>query len=239
MSEPYNLFYWPLPFRGQLIRYVLAHVGAVWHEAEFSDIRAIKEQPVHDQPTPFMAPPLLFDPDNGLYIAQMNAVLIYLAEKHQLMPASATKRALTQKILGDINDVLDEMTLFGGRSMWEEGSWKPFVTQRLPRWLQIFERTATDHGATLEAGTMLGTDDLGLTDLATAALWFSMMDNLPALTPVISHHAPVVAALSRRVAKQPAIAALIAEQKANWGDLYCGGQIEQSIRKMVDEFGVD
>ena len=37
MSD-YTLYYWPLPFRGQFVRSVLAHVGALWTEADISDL---------------------------------------------------------------------------------------------------------------------------------------------------------------------------------------------------------
>ena len=38
----YKLYYWPIPFRGHFIRYVLAHAGATWEEATFEDVAALK-----------------------------------------------------------------------------------------------------------------------------------------------------------------------------------------------------
>ena len=33
-SQPgFQLYYWPIPFRGHFIRYVLAHAGTSWEEA--------------------------------------------------------------------------------------------------------------------------------------------------------------------------------------------------------------
>ena len=40
----YALYYWPVPFRGQPIRAVLAHVGASWDEVDFEAINALKSQ---------------------------------------------------------------------------------------------------------------------------------------------------------------------------------------------------
>ena len=39
----YTLYYWPVPFRGQPIRAVLAHVGASWEEMDAEDKREEEE----------------------------------------------------------------------------------------------------------------------------------------------------------------------------------------------------
>ena len=238
MSRPYQLCYWPIPFRGQLIRTVLAYLDADWQEAEMETIRALKSLPVESQPVPFMAPPMLSDPDEGVHLAQLNAILVYLGEKHGLMPQGAAKRALTIKILCDANDILDEITRYGGRQMWDEKAWTDFISHRFPRWLAIFERTAIDHGATPEAGTMLGTEELSLADLVTSALFTTMMERLEGFKGLIEGHAPVLAALVERVGQDPAIAAFNERQKQTLGDLYCAGQIEQSLRQMIREVGL-
>ena len=237
MSRPYQLYYWPIPFRGQLIRTVLAYLGADWQEADVQTIRDLKSMPVESQPGPFMAPPMLSDPDEGVHLAQLNAILVYLGEKHGLMPQGAAKRALTIKILCDANDILDEITRYGGRQMWDEEAWSDFISHRFPRWLAIFERTAIDHGATPEAGTMLGTEELSLADLVTSALFTTMMEKLPGLRELIESRAPVLAKIADRVGQIPAIAAFNEKQKQTLGDLYCAGQIEQSLRQMLRQIG--
>lgn len=235
MPERYSLYYWPIPFRGHFVRYLLAHVGAEWDEPGAEALLALKTEAVDRQPVPFMAPPLLHDREADLWLAQLPAILAYLADTYGLMPRDARRAALAHKIVSDANDVLEEITRDCGAQMWDDESWAGFARDRLPRWLAIFEITGRGHGLTAEGGTLLGTDAPGLADLATAALWHTMADKLPPLAPVIARHAPAVAALSRRVAEMPGIAAMRAVQDAANGDAYCGGEIERSLRAVLNQ----
>lgn len=229
----YTLYYWPLPFRGQFVRAVLAHAGAEWDEPGMDAVAEVKDSTVTAQPVPFMAPPLLMDHAAGVSIAQMPAVLAYLGGEFGLMPEDSALVALTHKVVADANDVLDEMTRFGGRSMWTRDAWDGFAAERLPRWMRIFEETGARHGLTPEGGTFLGTAEPGLADLVTATLWFTMTDKLTALGPMLKENAPAVAALADRVMARPELAAMRADTDARFGFAWCGGQIEASIRDML------
>lgn len=229
----FTLYYWPLPFRGQFVRAVLAHAGADWDEADTGAVAAAKGKDLDDQPVPFMAPPLLVDRAAGVSLAQMPAILAYLGGRFGLMPGEAGQAALTHKLVADANDVLDEVTRFGGRSMWTRGDWAEFAGARLPRWMGIFEETGRRHGLTEAGGHMLGTPEPGLADLVAATLWFTMTEKLTALRPVLEHNAPVVAALSDRIMARPALARMRADTDARFGETWCGGQIEASIREML------
>ncbi|MCA9492329.1 MAG: glutathione S-transferase [Myxococcales bacterium] len=231
----YTLIYWPIPFRGQFVRWVLAHVGATWEEASPGVVVATKNLPVAEQPVPHMAPPLLVDHEQDVALTQLPAILMYLGAKHGLLPGDPARDALTLKVVCDANDVLDQLTRNGGAQMWTQETWDVFAGARLPRWMAIFEETARRHGATEQRGTLLGTPEPGLADLATATLWFTMTDKLPPLAPLLRQHAPIVAALSVRLAEQPAIAALRARTDAAWGRTWCGGQIEASLRSVLAE----
>ncbi|MDF0601756.1 glutathione S-transferase [Psychromarinibacter sp. C21-152] len=228
----YTLYYWPLPFRGAFIRAVLAHAGADWTEAGVDETARVKDLSVDAQPVPAMAPPVLTDHGADATLAQMGAILLYLGDRFGLMPGDAVRDALTAKLVADANDVLDEITRYGGRMMWDRADWEAF-RPRLARWMAIFEETGQRHGLTEEGGTMLGTDAPGLADLVACVLWGTMTDKLPALRPMLDAHAPAVAALSDRLGETPALAELRAATEADYGDLYCGGQIERSIRAML------
>ncbi|WP_068119074.1 glutathione S-transferase family protein [Tropicimonas marinistellae] len=233
MAEDYSLYYWPLPFRGHFIRYVLAHAGTRWDEPPIEALAALKNAPVSEQPLPFMAPPLLHDRGADIWVAQMPAILAYLGEKHALYPCDPAKDALTNTLIGNAGDVLEEITCNCGRTMWSQEAWDAFVDVRLPRWMAIFEEIGRRHGLTDDAGTMLGTPQSTLADLAVAALWATMTECLPAIEPLLKTHAPAIAALSNRVAAMPAISAMRAEWRAQHGEAYCGGQIEASIRHVL------
>src|SRR5262245_22335530 len=119
MSD-YELYYWSVPFRGQFVRAVLAFAGKSWTEGGDEAIGRLMEAPVADMPVPFMGPPLLIDKAAGVAVAQMPAIVLYLAEALDLAPASPALRALMMKVVNDANDVIDELTLDGGRQMWTE-----------------------------------------------------------------------------------------------------------------------
>lgn len=234
MSNRYTLNYWPIPFRGQFIRYVLAHAGQDWAEPGPEAVDALRVAPVGDQPLPMMAPPMLHDAEADVWLSQMPAILSYLARQHGLMPEDSRRAALTDKVVADCNDVLDEMTQSGGKRMWDQESWDAYAEDRLPRWLAIFEETGRAHGLTREGGTILGTEQPVLADLATACLWATMTEKLPPLARIVEDHAPAVLYLSRRIAARGPIAAMRAEQDAkNGAEVWYGGQIEASLREVL------
>ena len=68
----------------------------------------------------------------------------------------------------------------------------------------------------------------------TATLWSTMTARLPALGRLLDEAAPMTAALSRRVSERPALTELAARSREDYGDSYCGGQIEASLRKVLD-----
>jgi len=230
----FTLYYWPLPFRGQFLRAAMAFAGASWDEPGMEAVAEVKDRAPPDQPVPFMAPPLLVDHGAGVSVAQMPAALAWLGGRFELMPADPALAALTHKIVADANDVLDEVTRFGGRSMWTREEWEGFAGARLPRWMEIFEQTGRAHGLTREGGYMLGTPEPGLADLVAAVLWVTMTDKLAGLRPMLEARAPAIAALGERVMARPALAEMRAETDARFGAAWCGGQIEASLREMLD-----
>ncbi|GAB4294388.1 MAG: glutathione S-transferase [Roseovarius sp.] len=232
MSD-FTLYYWPLPFRGQFVRALLAHAGARWDEPGPEAVAALKDRAVGDQPVPLMAPPVLIDHAAGVSLAQMPAILAWLGTRFALLPRAPGPAALTHKIVADANDVLDEMTRFGGRSMWTRPEWDSFAAHRLRRWMAIFEETGRRHGLTPHGGHILGGDAPGLADLVSATLWFTMTDKLAPLAGLLAAEAPAIAAHGARIMNLPPLAALRAQTDARFGALWCGGQIEASIREML------
>ena len=231
----YTLYYWPLPFRGQFVRAVLAWVGASCDEVSAEEIVALMETAPGAQPVPFVAPPVLEDHQAGVTLSQLPAILLYLGRKYDLLPAEAGKAALTSKVFCDANDVLSEITRFGGREMWTRGEWETFIEERLSRWMQVFEALGLQHGLSSEAGTMLGTDRPGLADIVTATLWGTLTHKMPEFAPMLAREAPSVAALAARMQQTEVLTVLQTETDARFGQAWCGGLIEASIREMLTE----
>ncbi|MBW8813849.1 MAG: glutathione S-transferase [Caulobacterales bacterium] len=231
MSD-YDLYYWSVPFRGQFVRAVLAYAGKTWTEAGDAAIARLMKGPVADMPVPFMGPPMLVDRAAGFAIAEMPAVVLYLGETLGLMPATVALRALTMKVVNDANDVIDELTLDGGRQMWTAERWADFVP-RLKKWMSFWEETGRRHGLTADAGFLLGGEAPGVADIVTATLWTTVGERFGKVQAMLEETAPMTAALSRRVADLPPLAALAAASRRDYGEAWCGGQIEASLRKVL------
>jgi glutathione S-transferase len=228
----YELYYWSVPFRGQFVRAVLAYAGKSWTEAGDAAISKLMAGPVGKMPVPFMGPPLLIDKKADFAVAQMPAIVLYLGETLDLMPATPALRALTMKIVNDANDTIDELTRDGGRDMWTEARWKEFVP-RLKKWMSFWEETGRRHGLTTKSGFLLGGGSPGIADIVTATLWSTMADRFRKIETMLEKTAPMTAALTRRVAELPPLAALAAKAREDYGDAWCGGRIEVSLRKVL------
>ena len=196
-------------------------------------IEALMGGTVKAMPVPFMGPPLLVDRKADVAIAQMPAIVLYLGETLDLIPGTPALRAMTVKIVNDANDVIDEITLDGGREMWTEKRWRDFVP-RLKKWMSIWEETGRRHGLTPDSGFLLGGEAPGIADVVTATLWSTMADRFREIAVILEESAPVTAALTRRVAGLPPLAKLAAKAQQDYGDAYCGGQIEASLRKVLN-----
>jgi glutathione S-transferase len=231
MSD-YELYYWSVPFRGQFVRAVLVYARKTWKEAGDAAISKLMDASVSKMPVPFMGPPLLIDKKVDFAIAQMPAIVLYLGETLDLMPATPALRALTMKIVNDANDVIDEITLDGGREMWTEKSWRDF-TPRLEKWMTFWEETGHRHGLKAKSGFLLGGTKPGIADIVTATLWSTMTDRFHKIETMLKETAPLTAALTRRIADLPPLAELAAKAQIDYGDAYCGGQIEDSLRKVL------
>jgi glutathione S-transferase len=228
----YTLYYWPVPFRGQFIRAILAYAGKSWDERD-DDIVPLMEKAPGQQPIPFMGPPVLVVEKTGFAVSQMPAIAFYLGETLGLLPKTPEGRALTLKIVNDANDVIDEITIDGGQKMWTKRTWDDFVP-RLRRWMAMWEVTGQRNGLKSASGFLLGGMEPSVADIVTATLWSTLRAKFPKIGEMLDAEAPLVAALSQRVQQSPALAKLARDSDERYGeDTYCGGQIGQSLAKVA------
>lgn len=228
----YELMYWSVPFRGQFVRAVLAFAGKTWTEVDDGKIAKIMDGDVADMPVPFMGPPVLTDNSSGFAISEMPAIVLYLGETLDLMPDTAALRAMTMKVVNDANDVIDEITLDGGREMWTAKKWRDAIP-RYQKWLSIWEETGRRHGLQKDSGFLLGGNAPGVVDVVTATLWQTMADRFEKISDLLEETAPMTAALSKRIYALPALRDLAAKARADYGDDYAGGQIGASMAKVL------
>jgi glutathione S-transferase len=84
-----------------------------------------------------------------------------------------------------------------------------------------------------DSGFLLGGDKPGIADVVTATLWGTMGDRFEKIETILKKTAPMTAALARRVSDLPPLKKLAAKAQEDYGDTWCGGQIEKSLRKVL------
>jgi glutathione S-transferase len=231
MSD-YELYYWQMPFRGQFIRAILAHAGKRWDEFDDGAVSRVMEADVARQAIPFKGPPMIVDKHSGFALAQMPAIAYWLGETLDLLPGTVAGKALSLKVVNDANDVIDELSLDGGKQMWSAQRWQEFQP-RLKRWMAIWEDTGRRHGLAAQAGYLLGGAKPGVADIVTATLWGTLADKFALIGQILDKEAPAVAGLTRRLMAEPALANLAAVSREQFGDSYCGGDIEKSMKRVI------
>jgi glutathione S-transferase len=229
MSD-YALHYWDVPFRGVFPQLFLEEVKAnyEWHDA--SEIYPEKSLKIHN---PGMAPPYLYDAKNKKYLAQMPAILMHLAREYDYLPKRTETLDLSLKTILDCNDVLMEFTNYYGQQMWSKKEWHDFRTHRLPMWMKIFEQTGLEHGLKEDHGYLLGSS-ISVADIATTALFGTMIHSFPDLKEDLVKHAPAISGLCERIESRPSIRIFLEKQREKYGQSYCGGKIEKSLREMMN-----
>jgi glutathione S-transferase len=227
-SEPrYQFYYWPIPFRGCFVSYLFAYRDVPLLEgASYEEISELKSRHPSEQEIPFMGPPLLRDLESGRSLSQMPAIVLHVSRELEFLPEDPFDQAMCMKVLMDCNDVLMEICRYNGSMMWARAEWTRFRSQRLPLWMSIFEES-------LNRG-ILGRDPLSFADIGVFALFGNMIRCLPELEDDLLNHAPGIHALCRKIGSRPSLAEYVADEEQKYGKLYCGGQIEESIRKMLE-----
>ena len=228
MKERFKLYYWPVPFRGNFIRIPLIYSGISFEEATMEEVKVIGKQQASSQKIPGMAPPVLHDIRNNIFINQMPAIVLYLAKQLELCPNDPVKETIGLKVLLDCNDVLSEITNHNGLKMWTYDEWRNFRSIRLAKWISIFEELLIR----AKNSYILGTDKLSFADLSVFALFGTITRCMPELKEDLDRF-PRVLSLCDKIGRKESISKFFKEQKAQMGNLYCGGDIEKSIRKMI------
>jgi len=228
MSRPeFKLYYWPIPFRGCFVSYLFAYRDVpLLEESSLERIEELMRRPPGEQDIPFVGPPVIRDLETDRTLSQMPAIVLYVSRGLDLTPEDPFDVAMCMKVLMDCNDVLMEICRYNGSIMWERDEWKRFRSQRLPRWMQVFEES-------WKRG-LVGNDPVSFADIGIFALFGNMTRCLPELEADLLSHAPGIHALCREIGSQPSLARHVAEEEQKYGKLYCGGQIEKSIRKMLE-----
>ena len=233
----YTLYYHAIPFRGQFMRMAFALTRTRWLEGDPKEMYRLRDAG-DEGPALFVAPPLLHDAEDDLWLSQTPAIMAHLAPKLGLVPDSRRLAALALKVLCDCNDVLNEVTEQCGHKMWTHESFAEFRARRFPRWLSMLETLATrEGGLKQDNGFFLGTEaGLTLADVAVVAVLHTLERSVAEFRDDLRKHCPKVMSLCDRLAQDKGVVALLegtGDSVAGRVDVYCGGMIERSLRSVL------
>jgi glutathione S-transferase len=216
MVQSYELFYWPgIQGRGEFVRLALEEAGEEYEDVARGPggvdalMAALKEGP-----TPSFAPPFLRV--DGMTIGQTAAILMFLGERHGLAPRDTAGRLWTHQLQLTIADLVGEAHDTHhpvGNSLYyddqkEEARRRAadFTAARIPKFFNYFSRVLGDKDYLL--GSEITYADLSL---------FQVLEGLAYAFPKAGSKAlakhPNLAALRRRVAARPRMAAYLSSPR--------------------------
>jgi glutathione S-transferase len=218
----YELYYWPtIQGRGEFVRLLLEEAGAPYLDvarlpaSEGGGVPAMMKVMHGHGLLPF-APPFLRNGD--LVLAQTTNILLYLAPRHGLLPADEQSRFAANQLELTISDLVAEVhethhpvasTLF-----YEDQ--KPealrrsadFVGERIPKFVNYFERVLQNNG-----GKNLVGDRLSYVDLSMFQVLSGLGYAFPKAMARVASAIPGLGALRERVALRPRIAAYLGSSR--------------------------
>jgi glutathione S-transferase len=218
MSMAYNLWYWPtIQGRGEFVRLPLEAAGIAYvdrarregAEALMTDLER------HETRGPF-APPYL--EKDGLVVAQVANILLYLGERHQLAPAALADRLWLNQLQLTIADLVTEvhnihhpvemMAYYEDQKPEAARAAKPFREERLPKFLAHFEAAANSN-----AGDWLVDDRWSYADTSLFQLVEGLRYMFPKRMAAIERDYPGVIRIHDRVADLSGIQAYLKSER--------------------------
>lgn len=215
----YKLYYWPgIQGRGEFIRLALEDA-----DADYVDVArgkrgtaAMMKMMEARSPTPPFAPPFL--KAGKLVIGQVANILLYLGPRHGLAPKAEAGRLWVHQLQLTIADLVAEVHDSHhplGVTLYYEDQRRPakersaeFWKERVPKYLDYFERLLNDSGGAYVTGRRLTYADLSL---------FQIVEGLryafPKRMKAFERRIPGLVDLHDRVAARPNIRAYLASDR--------------------------
>lgn len=202
----YDLWYWTnIPGRGEFIRLPLEAAGIAYRdrareEGDGTMIQHLKGM----EDCPAFAVPLL--EADGLRIAQVANILLYLGDRHGLAPADAAGRLFVHQLQLTLADMVveahDTHHPIAGSLYYEDQkdaavrAAKLFREERIAKYLDYFERAAGD------GGWLVG-DSWTYADTSLFQLLAGLRYAFPKRMGTLAGNYPKLAAIAQRVAGLP------------------------------------
>jgi glutathione S-transferase len=215
----YELYYWPgIQGRGEYVRLALEDAGADYLDAARGDrgMAAMMKMMDARSGTPPFAPPFL--KAGKLVIGQTANILLYLGSRHGLAPKTEAARLWVHQLQLTVADFVVEIHDTHhplGSSLYYEDQRAPakkrsseFWKERVPKYLDYFERLLKENGGVWLTGRRISYVDLSL---------FQIVEGLryafPGRMKAFERGIPGLLDLHDRVAARPNIKAYLASDR--------------------------
>lgn len=213
----YELYYWPgIQGRGEYVRLALEEVGADYADVARERGMDAMTKIMESHGTPPFAPPFL--KAGKLVIGQTANILLYLGPRHGLAPKAEAGRLWLHQLQLTIADLVLEIHDTHhplGPSLYYEDQRGPakkrtaeFWKERVPKYLDYFERLLESSGGSWVAGRRVTYVDLSLFQIV-AGLRYAFPKRMKAFERRI----PGLVDLHDRVAARPNINAYLASER--------------------------
>lgn len=211
----YNLWYWPgIQGRGEFVRLALEAGGIAYRDCAREDgVDAMLAEMAKRSRSPFAPPFLELD---GITIAQVANILLYLGERHQIGPSTMKDRLWLHQLQLTVADMVAEAHdvhhPVGVADYYEDQKAEAaraaaqFRDERMPKFLGYFEDAIGDDGWV--TGGRWSYVDTSLFQLV-AGLRYAF----PRRMAAIEGEYPRLIAVHDRVARMPEIAAYLASER--------------------------
>lgn len=214
----YKLWYWPdIQGRGEFVRLPLEAAGIAYKDcARVEGTDALIEDMGHyDGRRPFAPPYIAID---GMAIAQVANILLYLGDRHGLAPSTIADRYWLHEIQLTIADVVAEVhnvhhpvavgAYYEEQKPEAARAAEQFREERLPKFLTYFEDAAGG-----KAGDWLAGSQWSYADTSYFQLVEGLRHMLPKRMTAIEGDYPQVIAIHDRVAELPGVKSYLASER--------------------------
>jgi len=204
----YELWYWDgIPGRGEFVRLALEAGGLPYRDcAREHGADALVDDMARDRAHPPFAPPYLIA--DGMTISQTANILLFLGEKHGLAPADTAGRLWVNQLQLTIADMVVEAhdthhPISSGMYYEEQKAEalrraQDFRDERIPKFLNYFERVLSRHGGWLTDAGRWTYADLSLYQLVAG-----LLHAFPLRMATVMRDLPFLGRLHARVAGLP------------------------------------
>ena len=222
----YQLYYWPtIQGRGEFVRLALEAAGASYVDVARTKggMAAMLRLMQRGRRAPF-APPFLRA--GKLIIAQTANILFYLGPRLRLSPREVAGRLwahqLQLTVMDFVKEIHDSHHPIAGSLYYDQQkreakrTAKYFLAERLPKFLEYFERVLRQNGGRTLVGRRLSYVDLSLFQII-AGLRYAF----PRRMRRFERKVPLLIALHDRLARRPRLAAYLSSKRRiafnDWG----------------------